>query len=541
MKLSFYESISHIIQISCHNFSLLLFSFCFSVWSSYSKNPSLVTGVYSMFASKKTKLAHYNLNNVMTTAFANVAVIPLYHLNAYTNANPLTGNNGKNFPIQLTAEIIGGILCGKINKWNDTLIQLANPISKSYLPNQIINVVIRSGVSDTNNLMLRFLTSKSKLFNDSYNGINGGINSNGVFNFSAFIPSSRLYNAVSNERVDSLVTTFDGTFGYYLQYTLPGSTVANYCLDPTCSTGAINPTSVTSISACATSDTVINPSSNLYTYDLMLSSAIGCYPIVGTVDYSLLAITDSTCARTNSTYNDVLTNRIKFSSWLFHSPVVVQPLAGNSIGATSDFVRALTYKKICDIKCNDNAYGYQYCNYRDCSWNSGDYNQDVSQCNAVTMKRTVTYSLKLGTKATCIQNPSTEPPNKILVDCTDVLSNYSFGRVATALSIIGMVVCAAVIFFVVLNRSEKIIKKSQPVFIYIFIIGAFFMNLSILAFVGPNDNNSCLLRPWSFNIASTLMFAPLLMKLHRIDMLFRLSKKLKKAKIPDYVVRQYFV
>ena len=60
-----------------------------------------------MFASKKTKLAHYNLNNVMTTAFAHVAVIPLYHLNAYSNANPLPGNNGKNFPIQLTAEIIG--------------------------------------------------------------------------------------------------------------------------------------------------------------------------------------------------------------------------------------------------------------------------------------------------------------------------------------------------------------------------------------------------------------------------------------------------
>ena len=509
------------------------------MWNTYAKNPSRVTGVYSMFASEKSKLAHYNISNVMTTAFANVAVVPLYHLNAYSNANSATGNTGKNLPIQLTAEVIGGILSGKIKRWDDTLIQAANPTTKSFLPNQIINVVVRSGISDTNNLMLRFLTSKSKLFNDTYNGINGGIDSFGVFNFSAFIPSNRLYNAISNERVDSLITTFDGTFGYYLQYILPGSAVANYCLDPTCSSGPINPTSIASISACATSDTVINPTSNLYTYDLMSSSAIGCYPIVGTVDYSLLAITDSTCSHVNTTYNDVLTNRIKFSSWLFHSPVVVQPLAGNAIGATSDFVRALTYKKICDIKCNDNAYGYQYCNYRDCSWNSGDYNQDVSQCNAVTMKRTVTYDLKLGTKATCIQNPSTAPPNKILIDCADVLSNYSFGRVATALSIIGMAVCAAVIFFVVLNRSEKIIKKSQPVFIYIFIIGAFFMNLSILAFVGPNNNSSCLLRPWSFNIASTLMFAPLLMKLHRIDMLFRLSKKLKKAKIPDYVVRVF--
>ena len=59
-----------------------------------------------MFASKKTKLAHYNLNDVMTTAFANVAVIPLYHLNAYSTANPLTGNNGKNFPIQLSLPLI---------------------------------------------------------------------------------------------------------------------------------------------------------------------------------------------------------------------------------------------------------------------------------------------------------------------------------------------------------------------------------------------------------------------------------------------------
>ena len=475
----------------------------------------------------------------MTSAFANIAVVPLYHLNYYSNYNSVTGNSGKNLPIQVTAEIIGRILSGSINKWNDTLIQNANPLTKSFLPYQTIIVVVRSLVSDTNELMFRFLTTKSKSFKNSYDNIisKGYNNSSKQFNFSTFIPSNRLINAISNERVDSAVTTYDGTFGYYLQDSVPSSSIANFCLDPICSSGFINPSIVTSISSCITSDTIINPSSNLFSYDLMKSSASGCYPIIGTVDYSLLTTTDSTCIHTNSTYNDVLTNRIKFGTWLYHSPIIVQPLAGNAIGATSDAVRAVTYKRICDLKCNNEAYGYQYCDYKDCSWASGDYYQVESQCNANTMQRRITYKLILGDQSTCIKNPATVPPDYIYIDCTDVLSYYQFGKVAIALSIIGMIICAAIFFFVILNRAEKVIKKSQPVFIFIFIIGAFFMNLSILSFIGPNNNKSCLLRPWSFNISSTMMFAPLLMKLHRIDMLFRLSKKLKKTKIPDYLVR----
>ena len=80
------------------------------------------------------------------------------------------------------------------------------------------------------------------------------------------------------------------------------------------------------------------------------------------------------------------------------------------------------------------------------------------------------------------------------------------------------------------------LRKSQPVFIYLSIIGAFLMNLSIQAFIGENKSSSCILRPWAIDISSTIMFTPLLMKLHRIDVLFRMSKKLKKIKIPDYKV-----
>ena len=96
---------------------------------------------------------------------------------------------------------------------------------------------------------------------------------------------------------------------------------------------------------------------------------------------------------------------------------------------------------------------------------------------------------------------------------------------------------SSVLIFVIINRKEKVIVKSQAVFIYIFIVGAFFMNFSILTLVGPNSDRNCLLRVWAFDISSTIMFAPLLMKLHRIDMLFRMSKKLKKLKINDAMVR----
>ncbi len=59
-------------------------------------------------------------------------------------------------------------------------------------------------------------------------------------------------------------------------------------------------------------------------------------------------------------------------------------------------------------------------------------------------------------------------------------------------------------------------------FIYLSIIGAFLMNLSIQAFIGENKSSSCILRPWAIDISS--------------NVLFRVSKKLKKIKIPDYKV-----
>lgn len=505
-----------------------------TIWSQFNQNPTAVSGAFTMFSSREEKLKHYNRSDVLTSSFANVAVVMLYHLNAYSNANAATGNTGKNSPLRLTADIIGGILAGKITFWNDSLIQAANPATKSFLPHTTISVVVRSLPCDTNSLILRFLTEKSAVFAAAYTA--SGATSMTHFNFSANIPSSRLILAASSSRVDSYVTALDGSFGYYLQNNPPASAVASYCFDPTCSMEISDPTALSSITVCESdTTTVVNPREHLYTYDLMSSTASGCYPIVGTVDYSLLAATDDTCSVSDSTYSTVLKDRIRFGSWLFSSPIIVQPLASNYVVATRLALRQSTFDQVCDISCNGAKYGYQYCGYRDCSYASGDYTQQLSQCDPETEKKSVTY--QLGPNSTCIQNPATIPPAVILVGCSDVLGFYQYGKIAIAMSVIGMTVCVFVILFVVANRKEKIIKKSQPIFIYIFITGAFLMNLSILAFIGPNNDRNCLLRPWALDISTTIMFAPLLMKLHRIDMLFRSSKKLKKTMIKDHTVR----
>jgi 7 transmembrane sweet-taste receptor of 3 GCPR len=503
----------------------VVISIVYSVWQQFAVDPAATSGVFSMFASKSLKVAHYNISNVLTTAFAHIAVVPLYHLSAYSL--------GTHIPLQLTAEIMGGILSGTINVWNDTQIQAANPLTSSYLPYKRINVAVRSTGCDSNSLVLKYLASSSPTFRERFNSA-GGVNSSNYFDFSKLLPPDRMLIALSNDRVDSLVSTYDGSFGYYLQNSSPRSPIAHFCSDSTCSTGPVNPTVVASILACETPDTVINPSKYLYTYDLLSSKATGCYPIVGTVDYSLLATTDSTCSKINATHGAVLRNRIKFSSWLFNSSIVVQPLALNGVGASSAALRATAFKHICDITCGGSEYGYQYCGYRDCSWYAGDYLQRESECDPQSEKRTISYELRKG--STCKINAAIAPPTFLLVDCSDVLPHYKYGKIATSLSAIGMITCALVLMLVVLSRHEKIIKKSQPVFIYIFIVGAFMMNLCIIAMIGPNTDSSCLLRPWCINISSTIMFAPLLMKLHRIDMLFRLSKKLKKVKIPDHRV-----
>jgi hypothetical protein len=133
----------------------------------------------------------------------------------------------------------------------------------------------------------------------------------------------------------------------------------------------------------------------------------------------------------------------------------------------------------------------------------------------------------------CLRNsPDKEPPSSIEIDCTYVTSESGLGIGAYLMCGLGIVACLAILYQTYAHRAQPVIKRSQPIFIYAFIVGAILMNITIVAYIGPNTDVSCLLRPWAFNLSATIMFAPLLMKLRRVNVLFN-NASLKKVKVTN--------
>ena len=138
--------------------------------------------------------------------------------------------------------------------------------------------------------------------------------------------------------------------------------------------------------------------------------------------------------------------------------------------------------------------------------------------------------------STCLRNsPKLEPPAQISIPCTFVTSPSGVGIFCYCLCAIGTVLCVAVLAKTWISREERVIRRSQPIFIYCFISGAILLNLTIIVFIGPNTDALCMMRPWFVNVASTIMFAPLVMKLNRVDLLFN-NPKMKKVKVTDTMV-----
>ena len=103
--------------------------------------------------------------------------------------------------------------------------------------------------------------------------------------------------------------------------------------------------------------------------------------------------------------------------------------------------------------------------------------------------------------------------------------------------VIGTCICAFIVYLTSHFSQEKVFRRSQLIFVYIFLFGAVLMNLTILAFYGPNNNAMCMLRVWAFNLSSTIMFAPLIMKLNRVERFFNnVRKGVRRRNIPDRVV-----
>ena len=497
------------------------------LWNGFISAKSTTAGIFTLFSSAAQKLSFYTNDMILSSAFAHIAVVTVYHLDKFSVC--------ANSSLRITNSILGGIYSGIIQHWNDTIIKEANAEHSECLPSEPINVVVRSTSSDVNSIFLRYLTLSSPVFRAFYTS-SGGDTDHRFFKFSTVIPSSRLVLATDNGVVDNEVVAQDFSIGYYLHVTPPTSNVALFCSDSQCRNTPIVPNdNGMSISLCQNDiTTIVNPSENVYSYDLMLSNTKGCYPIVGTVDYSVYTYNDpSTCGYETK---DFTSQKLKLSAFLYNGSAIVNPLSMFSAGASTTLQRQLTYSSICGMTCNSNILGYNFCGYRDCSWFDGDYYQLVTDCSATTQRRIVTYVLRNGSD-TCISNTPSMPPMSKKIQCAYVLNDSRIATGLIAMCTFGILTCSLILNLVHKYRHQQILKRSQMVFVYIFLIGAILMNLTVLCMYGPNTNNNCMLRVWAVNLSSTLMFAPLIMKLHRVDILFRTLKRGgRRKRISDLTV-----
>jgi 7 transmembrane sweet-taste receptor of 3 GCPR len=173
---------------------------------------------------------------------------------------------------------------------------------------------------------------------------------------------------------------------------------------------------------------------------------------------------------------------------------------------------------------------------RYCSWDEGDYLQIESSCD-FSLKKIISFNISsTGVASGCIQNPWHPLPGQIDVDCDGLLMPSRLASFGIALAAIGMSATIITFILVAVFRRNKVIKKAQPPFLLLATAGAFLMNLTILAYIGANTSESCLLRPWAFNLSASIMYLPSLMKLHRVDILFDMSQRLKRVKISDLEV-----
>lgn len=444
------------------------------IWSRYLASPESYGGVFTVFGSSEVKRSMYlQASSTLTSSFTHFSVVALYHLNAFPSTTSL----------YLTSDILAGIFTGSIIYWNDSAIQQANSLYKQYLPYQRIIVVTQPNASDTNIIWSRFLSRKSTLFQETYS-----VSSNGstTIPFHRQLTDSNYHiQRGNNLLVDDAVTHYDGSIGYYsMLLGVPNSNVAGYCHDLTCQERVYPRDGGISLKACENDPkTIIQPSSSIHTYDLMISNSTDCYPIAGTVDLTTYSQPNAaTCSDSEDGLILSMTKaRVKFAAWLFNGTDVTGPLSSYDATSSPSSVRDATYSSLCDIQCSSQALGYTFCSYRDCSWSYGDFYQVVSSCDSKLQLRKVSYLLN--DSSTCLRS-TLQAPASADIECAYVTTESQIGITSYIFCALGVIVCLTVLAIVIKKSHLKIMKKSQPVFVYIFIVGAICLNLTIIVYVG---------------------------------------------------------
>ena len=255
------------------------------IWKNFTAAPDTVVAAFTLFASKAAKTQSYSSGNsgIITSPFESVAVVPIFKINAFAQ------KAGSTTPITVTADILAGIYTGTILYWDDPALLAVNGILGQYLPHERIMVVVRSAPDDVTALFSRYMAMKSAQFQQDY-AIDPNFGAR-YFNYTRVL--TNYVEASTNGHVPILVNFYDNSIGYFFQSDgTPSQTVAQFCQDSSCSSGVINPSDVNAITVCMNdaSTAYSLPGANVASYDLMISTSPGCYPIVGTIEECVIML-----------------------------------------------------------------------------------------------------------------------------------------------------------------------------------------------------------------------------------------------------------
>mmetsp|Transcript_17009 Transcript_17009/g.22119 ORF Transcript_17009/g.22119 Transcript_17009/m.22119 type:complete len:903 (-) Transcript_17009:46-2754(-) len=166
------------------------------------------------------------------------------------------------------------------------------------------------------------------------------------------------------------------------------------------------------------------------------------------------------------------------------------------------------------------------CNEEGCAeCTLSDYDFTISSCNLKTATRELDY-FKLNA-TDCLGGVPL--PEHHHLDCDFLPMQSGIGRTVTVLSGFAAAMAFCYFLWVLVNKREKMIRYSQPVFCLLFTLFGCIFPLSTLLFLGPPTRRSCVLRLWVFHLSFTGMAGSLFVKVFRVWRIFNQKKMTKRV------------
>lgn len=114
----------------------------------------------------------------------------------------------------------------------------------------------------------------------------------------------------------------------------------------------------------------------------------------------------------------------------------------------------------------------------------------------------------------------------------DLTFTSAWGVTISLLAGLLIVICVASMVYFYINREEKVIKKSSPVFCQLILFGIIMVNASLIIWTIPQTQFTCILKIWILCVGFALIMGNLLAKTYRIFKIFT-NVKVSTSAITD--------